>query len=50
MHCFITPAGLELLERLDAPMAEADDLPGRVLDDEALARLVDYLDRVRDAE
>jgi DNA-binding MarR family transcriptional regulator len=50
VHCFITPAGLELLARLDAPVAEADDLPGRVLDDEELARLIDYLDRVRDAE
>ncbi|HEX8694277.1 MAG TPA: MarR family transcriptional regulator [Longimicrobium sp.] len=50
VHCFITPAGLELLDHLEAPMAEGDDLPGRVLGDEELARLIDYLDRIRDAE
>lgn len=50
VHCFITPAGLELLGRLDAPVAEVDDAPDGVLSDEELASLIDYLDRIRDAE
>ena len=50
VHCFITPAGLELLGRLDAPVTEVDDLPGRVLGDGELASLVASLDRIRDAE
>jgi DNA-binding MarR family transcriptional regulator len=50
VHCFITPAGLELLAAVDAQVDEADDVVGKVLSDEELAVLLEYLDRIRAGE
>lgn len=46
--CRITPEGLALLERLDPGIAALDDLAAQVLSDEELARLTEYLDRIRE--
>lgn len=50
VHCFITPAGLELLAALDEQVDAEDDLVGRVLLDDELATLLEYLDRIRAGE
>lgn len=46
--CRITPRGLALLERLDPVIVALDDLAAQVLSDEELARLTEYLDRIRE--
>jgi DNA-binding MarR family transcriptional regulator len=45
--CRATPAGLELLARLDAPVDEADDFMMSALDDRDLTTVVELLDRMR---
>lgn len=45
--CRITQAGLRLLEDLDAPVEGVDDTFREVLDEEELASLIGYLDRLR---
>lgn len=50
VHCFITPAGLELLAALDEQVDAGDDIIGQVLSDDELAALVEYLDRIRAGE
>lgn len=45
--CRITPAGLELLAGLDAPINASDDSLAEVLDDREIVELIDYLDRLR---
>ena len=47
VHCSITDAGLALLEALDEPVEAADEALLGVLDARELARLVEYLERVR---
>ena len=49
VHCTITDEGLALLERLDAPMDEADDTLARDVTDEELEALSDVLARIRGA-
>ncbi|HEX7051749.1 MAG TPA: MarR family transcriptional regulator [Longimicrobiales bacterium] len=50
VHCFITPAGLELLDRLDPAFEEAEDAALRGLDDDEVDGLLDRLARIRAAE
>ena len=45
--CRITGSGMQLLDRLDGPVEAVDDAMGRALDDDELATLVGYLDRIR---
>ena len=45
--CKITPAGLELLTALDAPVESVDDSFREVLDERELTALIGYLDRLR---
>jgi DNA-binding MarR family transcriptional regulator len=45
--CEITEEGLELLDRLDRPIEAVDDVFASVLEPEEVARLVEYLDRLR---
>jgi DNA-binding MarR family transcriptional regulator len=45
--CKITPSGLSLLESLDQPMNEADDVFQEILDEEELGGLIAYLARAR---
>lgn len=45
--CRITPEGLALLERLDAPVRRVDDTLAHALDDAELSELVELLARVR---
>ncbi|HEX6098857.1 MAG TPA: MarR family transcriptional regulator [Thermoanaerobaculia bacterium] len=46
--CQITPAGLRVLERLDAPMDALDDAFAGRLGDEQLAAFIETLDLLRD--
>jgi DNA-binding MarR family transcriptional regulator len=45
--CRITPAGLDLLEQLDVPMAQAADRAVKSIKSRQLTELVDLLDRWR---
>ena len=45
--CRITPPGLALLSRLDAPMVAVDDAISGALEVEEVRSLIGYLDRVR---
>lgn len=45
--CSISPQGLDLLKRLDEPMAKADARPMAELSDRDLSKLIRILDRVR---
>lgn len=45
--CMITPAGLALLEALDAPVDRVDEVLTRALNDEELVEFIGYLDRLR---
>jgi len=45
--CKITESGLSLLETLDRPVSDVDDAYGDVLDEDELATLVGFLDRLR---
>lgn len=45
--CMITPAGLDLLERLDAPIDQVDDVLLGALSEKELVELIGYLDRLR---
>lgn len=45
--CRITPSGLDLLARLDEPVAETDDAVFRGLSDEELDGLISVLDDIR---
>jgi DNA-binding MarR family transcriptional regulator len=45
--CWITPAGLDLLERLEAPLREFDGDVLKMLSSKEIATLVGLLDRIR---
>jgi len=45
--CKITPSGLSLLESLDQPVNDVDDVFDAVLDEHELDALIGYLDRIR---
>lgn len=45
--CRITPEGLSLLDRLDAPMEAIDDVLSGALGEDELVSWTEYLDRVR---
>lgn len=45
--CRITPAGLELLARLDAPINANNDSMAEALDADELREMIGYLDRLR---
>jgi DNA-binding MarR family transcriptional regulator len=45
--CKITRSGLDLLEQLQQPVNDTDDVFHDVLDDAELESFVDYLDRIR---
>lgn len=45
--CKITEAGLALLETLDQPVNDTDDVFLEILDEEELTELIGYLDRIR---
>jgi DNA-binding MarR family transcriptional regulator len=45
--CKITRGGLQLLEGLDEPVSEVDDIFMEVLDEDELSELVRYLDQIR---
>lgn len=45
--CRLTPAGLQLLDQLDAPVDEADDFMMARLSEAELGVLVEHLDRIR---
>ncbi|HUF76308.1 MAG TPA: MarR family transcriptional regulator [Longimicrobiales bacterium] len=45
--CRITPDGLELLDALHAPIEAVDDSFREVLDEQEIASLIAYLDRLR---
>jgi DNA-binding MarR family transcriptional regulator len=45
--CKITTSGLALLDTLEEPVSEVDDVIQRVLDPDELGTLVGYLDRIR---
>src|SRR5690606_28765882 len=47
VHCWITPAGLELLQSMDARIDQADDHSVRNLSPEEIRQLLDLLQRVR---
>lgn len=47
VFCRIMPRGLELLTQLDGPIAQLHDRVMSVLDDDALATLIDSLDAIR---
>jgi DNA-binding MarR family transcriptional regulator len=48
VYCRITPAGLDLLARLDAPVEDASGLSLASLTKRELAQLVEMLDRARE--
>ena len=48
VYCSISPSGLELLARLDAPVLATIDSGFRHLDSETLQRLISLLDTVRE--
>ena len=50
VFCYITPAGLELLARLDGPISEYDDAAVEMLSTEEKRALVRMLDDVRRGE
>lgn len=50
VYCRITPAGLELLARADAPMASTDDFLVGALSEGEQRELIGLLDRVRGGE
>lgn len=45
--CMITPAGLDLLGRLDGPINQVDDVLTGALSDKELVDFISYLDRLR---
>lgn len=45
--CKITPPGLDLLDRLEEPVKDCDEVFNDVLDEEELGVLIGYLDAVR---
>ena len=45
--CRISPQGLKLLSRLDAPVGELDDALSGVLEESEIVELIEYLDRLR---
>lgn len=45
--CKITQSGLALLDQLDKPVNDVDDVLNDVLEDVELGALVEYLDRIR---
>ena len=49
VQCTITPRGSELLQEIDPEIERADDALGGILSSEELARLVQMLDRLREA-
>lgn len=49
VFCHITPAGLALLEKLDAPVADLDDRCLAMLSDEERVSLIGLLDKIRQA-
>ncbi len=49
VFCRITPGGLALLEKLDAPINQADAGAVSVLGEDDLGSLIDLLDRIRAA-
>ena len=45
--CMITTLGLDLLDRLDAPVGQMDDALGGALSDDETVELIGYLERMR---
>jgi len=50
VHCFITQQGLDVLAAVDVTVDAEDDVVGTALDEDELATLIGFLDRIRAAE